>query len=146
MLGLAHSDLREPTSRYGSDDTDLQACFAGALFGVDAGIIGGVLAMPDFKRYVSLRDPGKQQLTGPFNNREFGLDKLSEDDNRAADLSGNLVTTMQAGAILGALVSSTYADRKGRKPALLGVAITGFVGGILQAFSYGHLPAFYIGR
>jgi hypothetical protein len=28
----------------------IQACFAGALFGVDAGIIGGVLAMPDFKR------------------------------------------------------------------------------------------------
>jgi hypothetical protein len=30
--------------------TPFQACFAGALFGVDAGIIGGVLAMPDFKR------------------------------------------------------------------------------------------------
>lgn len=28
------------------------ACFAGALFGVDAGIIGGVLPMPDFKRCV----------------------------------------------------------------------------------------------
>jgi hypothetical protein len=29
------------------------ACFAGALFGVDAGIIGGVLAMPDFQRFVA---------------------------------------------------------------------------------------------
>jgi hypothetical protein len=26
------------------------ACFAGTLFGVDAGIIGGVLAMPGFKK------------------------------------------------------------------------------------------------
>jgi MFS family permease len=53
---------------------------------------------------------------------------------------------MQAGAIGGALLSSPFADRKGRKPALLLVAITGFIGGIMQAFSYGHLSAFYIGR
>jgi MFS family permease len=76
--------------------------------------------------------------------REFGLDKLPP--SSAADLSGNLVTTMQAGAVLGALVSSPFADRYGRKPSLLGVAITGFIGGIMQAFSYGHLPVFYIGR
>ncbi|KAF4467490.1 quinate transport [Fusarium albosuccineum] len=101
------------------------ACFAGALFGVDAGIIGGVLAMPDFKR-------------------EFGLDSQSK--TAAADLSGNLVTTMQAGAVAGALVCSPFADRWGRKPALLAVAVTGFIGGIMQAFSYGHLSAFYIGR
>ncbi|KAF4495039.1 quinate transport [Fusarium agapanthi] len=101
------------------------ACFAGALFGVDAGIIGGVLAMPDF-------------------NREFGLDTRPKED--AADLSGNLVTTMQAGAIAGALLSSPFADRKGRKPALLLVAVTGFIGGIMQAFSYDHLSIFYIGR
>ncbi|CAM1510822.1 Fc.00g083350.m01.CDS01 [Cosmosporella sp. VM-42] len=107
------------------------ACFAGALFGVDAGIIGGVLAMPDFKR-----------LT--FANREFGLD--NRPPKAAADLSGNLVTTMQAGAIAGALISSPFADRKGRKPALLAVAVTGLIGGLMQAFSYGHLPAFYIGR
>ncbi|CAH0047364.1 unnamed protein product [Clonostachys solani] len=101
------------------------ACFAGALFGVDAGIIGGVLAMPDFKR-------------------EFGLD--TQPPKAAADLSGNLVTTMQAGAVAGALLSSPIADRKGRKPALIAVAITGFIGGLMQAFSYGHLSVFYIGR
>ncbi|RDL34803.1 Uncharacterized protein BP5553_07931 [Venustampulla echinocandica] len=101
------------------------ACFAGSLFGVDAGIIGGVLVMPDFKR-------------------EFGLD--TRPPSVVADLSGNLVTTMQAGAVLGALISSPFADRKGRKPALLGVAIAGLIGGIMQAFSYGHLPVFYIGR
>ncbi|KFH46635.1 quinate permease-like protein [Hapsidospora chrysogenum ATCC 11550] len=101
------------------------ACFAGALFGVDAGIIGGVLAMPDFQR-------------------EFGLD--TRPATAAADLSGNLVTTMQAGAVAGALASSPFADRKGRKPALLAVAITGFIGGLMQAFSYGHLSVFYIGR
>lgn len=53
---------------------------------------------------------------------------------------------MQAGAILGALVSSPYADRLGRKQALYGVAVTGFIGGLMQAFSYGHFSVFYIGR
>lgn len=77
-------------------------------------------------------------------NREFGLDNAPAD--AAADLSGNLVTTMQAGAVAGALVCSPFADRWGRKPGLLAVAITGLVGGLLQAFSYGHLSAFYIGR
>jgi sugar porter (SP) family MFS transporter len=101
------------------------ACFAGALFGVDAGIIGGVLVMPDFKR-------------------EFGLDQ--KDKNALANLSGNLVTTMQAGAVAGALLSSPFADRKGRKPALIAVAVTGFIGGLMQAFSYGHFSVFYIGR
>jgi sugar porter (SP) family MFS transporter len=101
------------------------ACFAGALFGVDAGIIGGVLVMPDFKR-------------------EYGLDTASA--STAADLSGNLVTTMQAGAIGGSRVCSQFADRWGRKPALLAVAVTGFIGGLLQAFAFGHLSCFYIGR
>lgn len=53
---------------------------------------------------------------------------------------------MQAGAIAGALVSSPLAEKKGRKPALLAVAVTGIVGGIMQALSFGHLPVFYIGR
>ena len=53
---------------------------------------------------------------------------------------------MQAGAVAGALVCSPFADWKGRKPALLFVAITGFFGGLMQAFAYGHYPVFYIGR
>lgn len=53
---------------------------------------------------------------------------------------------MQAGAILGALLSGPCADIKGRKTGLQVFAVFAFIGGILQAFSYGHLPAFYIGR
>ncbi|KAB5542529.1 hypothetical protein GE09DRAFT_1037150 [Coniochaeta sp. 2T2.1] len=101
------------------------SCFAGSLFGVDAGIIGGVIAMPDFKR-------------------EFGF--ANKSPAAVADLQGNLVTTMQAGAVLGALVCSPVADRWGRRPSLLAVAVLGLVGALLQAFAYGHLPAFYIGR
>jgi MFS family permease len=84
------------------------------------------------------------KLTRCINSREFGFQGAPE--SAAANLSGNLVTTMQAGAVLGALISSPFADRIGRKPALLMVAVTGFVGGLMQAFSYGHLSVFYIGR
>ncbi|KAK4938207.1 hypothetical protein LTR10_021280 [Elasticomyces elasticus] len=101
------------------------ACFAGTMFGMDAGIIGGVLAMPGFKS-------------------EFGLDNLSA--SAAANLSGNLVTTMQAGAIAGALVSSPLAEKKGRKLSLLVVAVAGIVGGLMQGLSFGNLAVFYIGR
>ncbi|KAH6976162.1 hypothetical protein BKA56DRAFT_488860 [Ilyonectria sp. MPI-CAGE-AT-0026] len=120
---VQHLDPKSHIS--GTNLANSQACFAGALFGVDAGIIGGVLVMPDFKR-------------------EFGLDERPP--SAAADLSGNLVTTMQAGAVAGALVCSPFADRWGRKPALLAVAITGLIGGLMQAFSYGHFSVFYIGR
>lgn len=53
VLALAASVSRISLSSSIPSTVDLittQACFAGALFGVDAGIIGGVLAMPDFKR------------------------------------------------------------------------------------------------
>lgn len=86
----------------------------------------------------------RQDLTTTEIHREFRLDERP--DSAVADLQGNLVTTMQAGAVAGALVSSWFADKWGRKPALLAVAITGFIGGLMQAFSYGIYSVFYIGR
>ncbi|KAH8812909.1 putative MFS quinate transporter [Xylogone sp. PMI_703] len=98
------------------------ACFGGTLFGMDTGIIGGVLTLPDF-------------------GKEFHYDNAKD-----PNLSGNLVTVMQAGAFLGALVANPFADKLGRKPGLLIVSVFAFIGGLLQAFSYGHLSCFYIGR
>jgi MFS family permease len=72
-----------------------------------------------------------------INSREYGLDVLPP--SAAANLAGNLVTTMQAGAIFGALICSPIA-------ALLGVAVLGFIGGVMQGVAFGHLPVFYIGR
>jgi MFS family permease len=79
-----------------------------------------------------------------LSDREFGFNNKSP--SAVADLQGNLVTTMQAGAVLGAIICSPIADRWGRKPSLLAVAVTGLIGAIMQAFAYGHLPVFYIGR
>ena len=75
---------------------------------------------------------------------EFGLTKLNKTD--AANLSANLVSTMQAGAFAGALLTNPIAEVLGRKKSLLIVAVIGFIGGLLQAFSYGNFACFYIGR
>lgn len=48
-------------------------------------------------------------LTLPDFKKEFGLTQLSKND--ASNLSANLVSVMQAGAVLGALVANPMADR-----------------------------------
>lgn len=53
---------------------------------------------------------------------------------------------MQAGAVAGALVCSPFADRYGRKPSLLIVAIASLIGGLMQTLSYGYFAVFYVGR
>lgn len=101
------------------------ACFGGTLFGMDTGIIGGVLTLPDFKQ-------------------EFGLAGFSS--AASANLSANLVSTMQAGAIVGALAALPLGETLGRKPSLMVIAVLAFVGGLMQAFSDGSFATFYAGR
>ncbi|EHY52824.1 hypothetical protein HRR83_007624 [Exophiala dermatitidis] len=101
------------------------ACFGGTLFGMDIGIIGGVLTLPDFKD-------------------EFGLTHLSKIG--ASNLSANLVSVMQAGAIVGALAANPLSDWQGRRLSILVISVFAFIGGLLQALSYGSLVCFYIGR
>jgi MFS family permease len=64
----------------------------------------------------------------------------------ASNLSANLVSVMQAGAFAGALIALPFAETIGRKPSMMIVSVFAFIGGFLQAFSYGHLACFYIGR
>lgn len=93
--------------------------------GMDTGIIGGVLTLPEFKK-------------------EFGLNGFSSD--ASANLSANLVSTMQAGAIVGALAALPLSERLGRRPSLLITSVFAFAGGFIQAFSNGSLGTFYAGR
>jgi len=98
------------------------ACFGGTLFGMDTGIIGGVLTLPEF-------------------GKEFHYNNKTD-----PNLSGNLVTVVQAGAVAGALLANPFADKLGRRPGLLIVSIFAFIGGLLQALSFGRLSCFYVGR
>lgn len=76
--------------------------------------------------------------------RVFGLKDL--DKIGSANLEANIVSTLQAGCFIGALVASWFADKYGRRITLIGCAVIATVGTVLQAASMGHLAAMYCGR
>ncbi|KAF9223309.1 general substrate transporter [Gyrodon lividus] len=90
-------------------------------FGWDIGLIGGVLALPSFQQY-------------------FGLDK--ESAAARAALNGNIVSVLQAGGFFGAIASSWFASRYGRKPSLLASAVIFLIGSVIQSIvGMGSTPA-----
>ncbi|KAH0146479.1 general substrate transporter, partial [Aureobasidium melanogenum] len=84
--------------------------FGGMLFGWDTGLIGGVLTMDSFKNSFD----------------------LNGDHAAYANLSGNIVSVLQAGCFIGAAASFWVSDTFGRKLVALSV-IT-------------RLPILYVGR
>ncbi|KAL1914321.1 uncharacterized protein VTP21DRAFT_9014 [Calcarisporiella thermophila] len=98
------------------------ACFGGLLFGYDIGIIGGVLVMKPF-------------------HKEFNLT-----DENSAELSGNIVSLLQAGCFFGALSVQLIADTLGRKLSILISALVFVIGGLLQTIASTNLGLIYSGR
>lgn len=91
------------------------------------GLIGGVLTMKSFQD-------------------SFGLDSESSE---FANLSGNIVSVLQAGCFFGAMSSFYVSDTFGRKKALLIADIIFIVGSIVQTCSGLHttsLTELYVGR
>jgi hypothetical protein len=76
--------------------------------------------------------------------RAYGLENISKVD--AANLSANIVSTLQAGCFFGALLASPIAEKFGRKLALISAALVAIVGIVMQTAASGHLEAMYIGR
>ncbi|KAF6833227.1 MFS quinate transporter [Colletotrichum musicola] len=103
----------------------LVACGGALLFGMDMGIIGGVLTMDSFKKQYGLMDQPKTVL---------------------ANLESNIVSVIQAGAFAGALFSTWLANRVGRRFSLIISSILVFIGVALQAAASGHIEAMYVGR
>lgn len=101
------------------------ACFGAMSFGWDSSVIGGVIVLPPFVEDYGLGDPKSKA---------------------SANLSGNIVSTLQAGCFLGALVASPLTDRFGRKWCLIGVSLVVTIGVIMQAVSLGNLGPLYAGR
>jgi hypothetical protein len=91
----------------------VSACMAGSLFGFDTGNIGGIIVLPSFKK-------------------TFGLTADGPNAYQAPTLSANIVTTLQAGAVIGSLFAYTIADRLGRRKALIIGAAIFLVGCALQ--------------
>ncbi|KAF3025040.1 hypothetical protein E8E14_014367 [Neopestalotiopsis sp. 37M] len=101
------------------------ACGGALLFGMDMGIIGGVLTMDTFKD-------------------QYGLS--NQPASVTAQLSSNIVSVIQAGAFAGALLSTWLANRVGRRWSLIISSLLVFVGVALQAAASGHLSVLYVGR
>ncbi|GAB7364614.1 hypothetical protein MBLNU230_g5418t1 [Neophaeotheca triangularis] len=101
------------------------ACFGGLNFGIDTGIIGGVLTLDSFQE-------------------SYGIAEL--EGNARADLQANIVTTLQCGCFAGALAAGILADKMGRRRALLFAAWLAILGAVMQAAAEGHLSVMYIGR
>jgi sugar porter (SP) family MFS transporter len=94
-------------------------------FGWDSSVIGGVIVLDPFVKDFGLGDPKSPA---------------------SANLAANIVSTLQAGCFLGALVASPMTDRFGRKWCLIGVSMIIIVGIIMQAAAAGHLGPMYAGR
>ncbi|RSM08427.1 hypothetical protein CEP52_004703 [Fusarium oligoseptatum] len=103
----------------------LIACGGALLFGMDMGVMGGVLAMDTFKE-------------------QYGL--INKPATVLADLSSNIVSTIQAGAFLGCLISMWLANYIGRRLSLMTASIFVFIGVAMQAAASGHLAVMYVGR
>ncbi|KAG2174486.1 hypothetical protein INT44_006749 [Umbelopsis vinacea] len=88
------------------------ACFGGFLFGYDTGVISSVLVMPTFFT-------------------DLGIDPKAQ-SAYVADVKGNVVALLQAGCCAGALLINVFADRWGRKFAIVFSSIIFTIGGILQ--------------
>ena len=101
------------------------ACFGAMSFGWDSSVIGGVIVMDPFVKDYNLGD-----ITTPA----------------SANLAANIVSTLQAGCFLGALLASPLTDRFGRKWCLIGVSLVITIGVIMQAASSGNLGPLYAGR
>ncbi|KAK2768305.1 hypothetical protein FQN54_000158 [Arachnomyces sp. PD_36] len=91
----------------------ISTCMAGSLFGFDTGNIGGIIVLPSFKE-------------------TFGLTTDGPNAYQAPDLSANIVTTLQAGAVVGSLFAYAAADRLGRRAAMIIGSVIFLVGCILQ--------------
>ncbi|KAI8335110.1 general substrate transporter [Chlamydoabsidia padenii] len=89
------------------------SCLGGLLFGYDIGVISGILAMPSFTDYFHIQG----------------------DVATVAAMKGNVVSLLQAGCCVGALLTNLVAEPVGRKKAIMIFAVVFLLGGLLQALA-----------
>ncbi|OAL31975.1 hypothetical protein AYO22_00845 [Fonsecaea multimorphosa] len=80
-----------------------------------------------------------------FGMERFGLDK-AKSAVALANLQANIVSTLQAGAFLGAILAAPLADNLGRRTSLLIAGCVAMIGIIIQFNSWGHVAVLYVGR
>jgi sugar porter (SP) family MFS transporter len=105
----------------------LFVAFGGILFGYDTGTIGGIIAMPFWKKQFST---GFTDKNGP---------------NVTSSQSSLIVSILSAGTFFGALGAAPFGDFLGRKLGLL-ASILVFTFGVILQTAATHIPLFVAGR
>jgi MFS family permease len=100
----------------------------------DAGELPGVCVL-------NAASPAEDVLTV---NSDYGLINLG--DVARANLSANIVTTLQCGCFVGALAAGPTADKFGRRPTLMLAAVLAIIGTIMQAVAFGEIAVIFVGR
>lgn len=103
--------------------------FGGVLFGYDTGTIGGILAMPYWRRQFS---------TGYVNPTDNILDVTSSQKSK-------IVSLLSAGTFFGALTAAPTGDILGRRLGLVASCVVFTIGVILQTAATA-IPMFVAGR
>jgi SP family sugar:H+ symporter-like MFS transporter len=102
--------------------------FGGVLFGYDTGTIGGILAMPYWKKEFST---GYTTGDGP---------------NVTAAQTSEIVSILSAGTFFGALAAAPFADWLGRRWSLILSAGVVFNLGVILQTAATAIPMFVAGR
>lgn len=109
----------------------ISACFGGMLFGWDIGAIGGIIVMPSFTSAFGIG---------------AGIANADAKKKEVANVTSNVVSTLQAGCFAGALIAYYIADKFGRRPSLISAGITAILGIVVQTAASGHIAAIFVGR
>lgn len=113
------------------------------LFGVETGIIGGVLTMEPFREdYGLVGEKGDVEKA----NLEANIGENHRRIQVAPCADIGPVTTLQCGCFVGALAASQVADRLGRKTGLICAAVLAIIGTVMQLAASGNIGAIYAGR
>ncbi|KAL8932701.1 MAG: hypothetical protein Q9211_006164 [Gyalolechia sp. 1 TL-2023] len=107
----------------------LFVAFGGILFGYDTGTIGGILAMPYWRRTFS---------TGHTNVKD-GLPDVSPSE------SSTIVSLLSAGTFFGALAAAPMADLLGRRLGMI-ASVGVFCVGVIMQTAATAIPLFVAGR
>ena len=99
------------------------ASLSGLAFGVEVGLIDGVLAMDAFRIYMG---------TGDLNSEGIVIER-----SNAGDIDGWIVSSFLIGACLGSILVAWLADAYGRRDSIIFGGALFVVGGVIQTLSQG---------
>lgn len=120
-----HLPVRGEICLPGSPTMTLTCFFLRCVVGYDTAVIGGTMALDSFRR-------------------DFGVENMEAGDRDAAQ--ANIASMFQVGAFFGSLLTFPFAEKYGRKKAIMLACAIFIVGGSMMAAAHGYLEILIAGR